>query len=143
VSDDDREYLVRADEGSNDNWAGTASADTNITIHGRDLYELAQLDRDRWLIVGLDFYGGGRPETENVYLYAVDRERDGIGSHKDMVDFVRQEGSFPVTSILLHDVKAQQIIDGVFKSYHVQLRHRGWHERQMHIVDRADIPEQD
>ena len=141
MSYDDWEVLQRAGESTDDDWLGTSAADTDMTINAVDLYELAKIDRKRWMIVGMDFFGYGRPRGD-VYLYAVDREREGIDSHAAMPEHVGREGSIPVTSILLHEVTAQQIMEKSFKSVHMQLRHIGWEDKQMHIVDRTDVPEQ-
>lgn len=141
MSYDEREFVQRAGESTDDVWLGTSSADNDMTIYGDDLYDLAQLDHKRWSIVGMDFFGYDR-RGGGVYLYAVDREREGIDGHAAMLEYVGREGSIPVTSILLHEVPAQQIIEKCFKSFHVQLRQRGWEDKRMHIVDRSDVPEQ-
>ena len=53
-------------------YVGTAAADdAGVVLDSRSLYEIADLDRDHWAIVGMDLSLGG-PE-DPVVVYAFDR----------------------------------------------------------------------
>lgn len=53
-------------------YVGTAAADdAGVVLDSRSLYEIADLDRDRWAIVGIDLSLGG--PAEPVVVYAFDR----------------------------------------------------------------------
>lgn len=74
--------LDRAQTRWND-YRGTAAADDAFVVLGsRSLYEIADLDRSRWTIVGID--ATLPTSTEPVTVYAVDRlaeseDRDELG----------------------------------------------------------------
>ena len=140
------EPLHPAGKWSNHDWAGTASAENNVTIYGTSLRKLTGLDDERWSIVGIDWYTHGKvgDERGDVYVYAFDRLETGIGSYDEMRAYADREGSLPVTSFLLHDVDFQTIIRESFKGAHVQLISKGIHdaEIQLNIVRKDDIPEQ-
>jgi hypothetical protein len=86
MSDDGREYLDRASQWTNDNWVGTAGADTDITVSGVNLYDLAQLDQGQWLNL---FHGA----LQSV-LQATERIRPGLGvlAHPPVVDEADRDG---------------------------------------------------
>lgn len=77
------EVLQHAGENTSNSWGGTASADTNLTIHGENLYELAGLDHRSWTILGIDFFQHG-PRPGGVYVYAVNTAESGIDGHEAM-----------------------------------------------------------
>ena len=53
-------------------YVGTAAADdAGVVLDSRSLYEMAELDRDHWAIVGIDLSLGGTDEP--VVVYALDR----------------------------------------------------------------------
>jgi hypothetical protein len=56
-------------------YVGTAAADdAEALLNTRSLYEIAELDRDRWMIVGIDLSMGS--SSDPVVVYAVDRHAD-------------------------------------------------------------------
>jgi len=53
-------------------YVGTAAADdAGVVLDSRSLYEMADLDRDHWAIVGMDLSLGG--PADPVVVYAFDR----------------------------------------------------------------------
>ena len=53
-------------------YVGTAAADdANAVLDSRSLYEIADLDRERWTVVGIDLSLGD--VAEPIVVYAVDR----------------------------------------------------------------------
>ena len=57
-------------------YVGTAAADDAHAFHGtRSLYDLAGLDRDRWVVVAVDL--AVHSTAPEVVVYALDRSADG------------------------------------------------------------------
>jgi hypothetical protein len=67
-------------------WIGTAQLDQKMTGPA-DVYDLTGIDRDEWLIVGLDI-GGGESGMDNLHVIAV-RESELRGRHIANVSEVR------------------------------------------------------
>ena len=85
-------------------YVGTAAAeDADAVLNSRSLYEIAELDRNRWTIIGMDLSIG--ETSEPIVLYVVDRAADAddvggvdevavtavpLGSATTLDDFLRE-----------------------------------------------------
>lgn len=136
-------YLERSAPG-HVNWRGTASAEDDA-VHGPDLYDIAKLDRERWTILAVDLDASGHaPVFETVRVHAFDRFRSFLPDHDDFMALADEQGSVPVTTFLLHDVRWADLIGGL-RGLRVQLRRSDVYDadRELRVVELADIPPQD
>jgi hypothetical protein len=94
-------------------YVGTAAADDAAALLAtRSLYELSDLDRDRWTIVGMDFSRGAA--SEQVVIYAMDRAAG--------VDVDPDTGDLNVTAIHLAKTTAMDsFIQEAFNQISVRL----------------------
>ncbi|EKT76365.1 hypothetical protein WSS_A43134 [Rhodococcus opacus M213] len=123
---DFREYVGQASTSYRD-WVGTAAAENDAV--GPDLYRVVGLDSGSWIIVGFDIYGGGG-DGEDVFVYAVNTEGDATS----LDAAAESDGALPVTSFMLHDVAAQQVID-TMQQYHMHLRVSAIGDRPVHVIE--------
>ena len=102
-------------------YVGTAAADEALAVHNTpSLYELADLDRDRWAIVAVDI-DVELGEKASVSLYAVDRLVHNIRYSDDIVDLAQDLGELPVTRFTLPDPSVEDFIKRAFKRISVRL----------------------
>lgn len=129
---------------SYDDWLGTACAENSMVASGGDLYELAGLDHDRWLILAIDVdaFSHGAPPRWTVRVYAADRADLGFKGVEDLEAIAQERGSIPVVDILLHDVNLDDIIK-CMKLIGIQLRNGHLQQQPLLVTGHADYPEQD
>ena len=111
-------------------YVGTAAADdADVLLNTRSLYELAGLDRERWVVVGLDFALGGAAE-EALVVYATPRPTtDAAGSTPDRLD---------VTAFVLgSSVELDQFLAQAFKKVSVRLLSSTVSDAELHVTGRV------
>src|SRR3712207_1301485 len=105
-----------------DDYVGTAAADGADVVLGRpSLYELAGLDRDRWLVTALDIeVVNGEPAA---VVYAFDRFADpGHQAPYDVEAVIAEHGHLPVKAFRLNqDTPVQTLLDQVFRRVSIRL----------------------
>jgi hypothetical protein len=75
-------------------YVGTVAADNvEAALDRPSLYELAQIDRDRYTIVGIELRIDG-PTTATIY--AIDRIEHGIVRQDEIAELGRSRGDIPV-----------------------------------------------
>jgi hypothetical protein len=118
-------------------YIGTAAADGADAVLGRpSLYELAGLDRDRWLITALDI------EVVNGQLsavvYAFDRSTDASDQPPDVGAVIAAHGHLPVRAFPLGEgTQIQALLDQVFQRVAIRLVAREFSEDTLAV--QADI----
>src|SRR6476620_4967729 len=75
-------------------YVGTAAADdADAVLHHPSLYELAAIDRDRWMILSVDL----RVKTGvTVTVYAIDKVAHGVWTAADVAELAGERGQLPV-----------------------------------------------
>jgi hypothetical protein len=107
-------------------YIGTAAADgADVVLGGPSLYELAGLDRDRWLVTALDV------EIVNgqfdVVVYAFDRLTGGSGPLPNVEAVIAEHGHLPVKAFRLGEgTQMQAFLDQVFRRVAIRLVARGF-----------------
>jgi len=99
-------------------WRGTAAGDTQDVEF--DLYDAVGLDRHRWWIVGLEFYGASAGFTAGAVL-AADRRK--VANYDEAGQVARDHGGeIPVQRFQLSDEMVQTVtLSRVFKRWEVRL----------------------
>jgi hypothetical protein len=113
-----RRVLGPASTNFND-YLGTVAADDAVAIKDvPSLYELAQIDRDRYTIVAVDLTVDG-PTTATVYAF--DRIEHAISLHAEIVELGRSPGEVPVVPFDLPEPSVEEFIRHAFKRISVRL----------------------
>lgn len=120
-------------------WQGNAQLDEKMT-GDVDLYTFADIDREKWFVVGLDF-GGGESGFHDPAVVVVDQTLVATGGGID--GLVAKHGYLPCVHILLHDVDTAELLKVMMHVFDMRLRVRSVLDAEIRIVDRLDIPEQD
>jgi hypothetical protein len=100
-------------------YVGTVAADDAAAVMDLpSLYELAQIDRDRYTIVAVDLTVDG-PATATVYAF--DRIEHGISLHAEIIELGRDRGEVPVVPFDLPEPSVEDFIRQAFKRISVRL----------------------
>ena len=91
---------------------------TEVVLDRPSLYEVAQIDRDRYTIVAVDLKVDG-PVAATVY--AVDRVEHGLSLHAEIVELGQREGEIPVVQFDLAEPNVEEFIRHAFKRISVRL----------------------
>lgn len=124
-----------------DQWLGTAAAEDDITVTSDDLYKVVQLDRTKWMIVGLEFFDGTSARTSRVTVQALDRVKHGLldARYEDLRAFTDSLGHLPVTSFEVHGTQAEEITKRVFKRYMVRLTTASFADTPLRVEELDDL----
>jgi hypothetical protein len=98
---------------------GTVAADDADAVMDRpSLYELAQIDRDRYTIVAVDLTVDG-PTTATIYAF--DRIEHGISLQAEIIELGRSRKQVPVVPFDLPAPSVEEFIRQAFKRISVRL----------------------
>lgn len=113
-------------------YIGTAAADdADAILDTRSLYEIVGLDRDRWMIVGIDFSLAN--SEDHVIAYAVDRA--STSSEEPWQDDHLSVTAFHLgTSVRLHE-----FLNEVFKRVSVRLLSTSVGDRELVVADHTNL----
>ena len=101
-------------------YVGTVAADDAEAVMDRpSLYELAQIDRDRYTIVGIELNVDG-PTTASVYAF--DRSVHSVARLEEIVELGLSRGQIPVVRFDIPEgVDAGELIRHAFRRISVRL----------------------
>ncbi len=119
-------------------YVGTAAADdADATLGTRSLYDLAALDRDRWIIVGVDL--SVRSTKPEVTVYALDRSAAEPGEEPFDVDTViARHGHVPLTAVrLASDTQIENFLNEAFRRVSVRLVARGFRDEALVVQEQV------
>ncbi|MEY8577197.1 hypothetical protein AALI21_02675 [Corynebacteriaceae bacterium 6-324] len=122
---------------------GKARLYTDDTGQSTDFYDLTDLDREEWLIVGFNLNAAGcrLPQgTDSVYVYAInriDQEQAGRGLLEP-----DETGDIPVVSFLCHDLSIQDIFENVVQAQ-ISFKLKSIVDKNLHQIGLADRPNQE
>jgi hypothetical protein len=135
----DNGFIWRDAEVTYPDWKGTAQLDQRMTSAG--IEEVVGLDRDEWMVIGIDI-GGGELDHD-LRVVAVHREivPDGGGVLPRIAD--ANGGEIPVTEFLIHDVDPYAVLRAITHVFELRLRLRGADGLPIRVVGQSDVPEQD
>lgn len=116
-------------------YLGTAAADdADAFTASQSLYALADLDRERWVVVAVDL--AVRSADPEVIIYAIDRQLDTSDGAFDIDAVIAEHGHVPVTAVRLavHD-QVEEFLNDAFRRVAVRLVARGFREETL-VVQR-------
>jgi hypothetical protein len=100
-------------------YVGTVAADdAEAVLDQPSLYELAQIDRDRYTILAIDLKVDG---PVRATVYAIDRVVHGITLHAEIADLGQRDGEIPVVRFDLPEPNVDDFIRHAFKRISVRL----------------------
>jgi hypothetical protein len=102
----------------NDYVGSVAADDAKAVLDRPSLYELAQIDRDRYTILAVDLNVDG-PAT--VTIYAIDRIDYGVSGNADIVELGQRAGEIPVVQFDLAQPSVDDFISHAFTRISVRL----------------------
>lgn len=102
-------------------YVGTAAADdARVTANSPSLYELAELDRDEWVFVGVELVV--RDRAPEVTIFAVSRKDNDVQTYADVEQLGVTSGHIPVTAFHLGDItQVEEFLNGAFSRIAIRL----------------------
>ncbi|RDH75497.1 hypothetical protein DVS77_26215 [Mycolicibacterium moriokaense] len=115
-------------------WVGTAQLDQKLT-GPVDIYDLTGVDRDEWLIIGLDF-GGGESGMHNPHVIAV--------RNSELADQrIYEKPNIRAADIQIHDVEPFELLQQITHLLDMRFRTRSVRDSTITITELLDVPPQD
>ena len=100
-------------------YVGTVAADDVEAVKDQpSLYEIADIDRDRYTILAVDLRVDG-PVTATVY--AIDRVERGIARHAEIAELSESLGEIPVVPFEIPEPNVEDLIRHAFRRISVRL----------------------
>jgi hypothetical protein len=114
-------------------YVGTVAADDAEAIKDRrSLYELAQIDRDRYTIVGIDLEVD-RAATATVY--AIDRVEQAVVRQVEIVELGQSRGEIPVAAFEVPEPNVEDFIRHAFRRILVRLVTQDLHDQVLVVIE--------
>jgi hypothetical protein len=122
-------------------YVGTVAADDAEAVVDRpSLYELAQIDRDRYTILAIDLKVDG-PVTATVY--AIDRVAHGISLHAAIAALGESLGEIPVVQFNLPESNVDEFIRHAFRRMTVRLVTEALRDQVLVVTASSSTPDID
>jgi hypothetical protein len=120
-------------------YVGTVAADDAEAVVDRpSLYELAQIDRDRYTILAIDLTVDG-PVTATVY--AIDRVVHGISLHAAIAELGESLGEIPVVQFNLPAPSVEEFISHAFRRISVRLVTEDLRDQVLVVTESGATPD--
>jgi hypothetical protein len=120
-------------------YVGTVAADDAEAVVDRpSLYELAQIDRDRYTILAIDLTVDG-PVTATVY--AIDRVVQGISLHAAIAELGESLGEIPVVQFNLPAPNVEEFISYAFRRISVRLVTEDLRDQVLVVTESGATPD--
>jgi hypothetical protein len=120
-------------------YVGTVAADDAEAVVDRpSLYELAQIDRDRYTILAIDLTVDG-PVTATVY--AIDRVVHGISLHAAIAELGESLGEIPVVQFNLAAPNVEEFISHAFRRISVRLVTEDLRDQVLVVTESGATPD--
>ncbi len=108
----------------NDFVGSAAADDLNGSSGDRNLYELAGIDPQQWMILGIDLVLQGGSEHGRVY--ALNRVDNQVDTHEDLLELAYHSGELTVDAFEIDAAgSAGHLVRSVFEHVAVRLIARG------------------
>jgi hypothetical protein len=114
-------------------YVGTVAADDAETVKDRpSLYELAQIDRDRYTIVGIDLKVDG---STTATVYAIDRAEQAVVRQSEIVELGEARGEIPVVPFDIPEPSVEDFIKHAFRRISVRLVTQDLHDQLLMVIE--------
>ncbi len=115
-------------------WSGTAQLDEKMT-GPTDIYDYTGVDRDEWMIVGLDF-GGGESGMQNPHVIAVRRSELEDRHITDL-------SAVNAADIQIHGLDPFELLKKMTHYLDMRFRSRAIKNATVTITELLDVPPQE
>jgi hypothetical protein len=114
-------------------YVGTAAADdADAVLHHPSLYELAAIDRDRWMILSVDLEVRTRAA---VTVYAIDKLAHGVRTAADVAELAGERGQLPVRAFTVPSPSVEDFLGGAFSQISIRLVTRAVQDYPLALSD--------
>jgi len=114
-------------------YVGTVAADDAEAVKDQpSLYEIANIDRDRYTILAVDLRIDG-PVTATVY--AVDRVELGIARHAEIAELSERLGEIPVVQFVVPEPNVEDLIRHAFRRILIRLVTQHFREHALLVIE--------
>ena len=114
-------------------YIGTVAADDAEAVKDRpSLYELAQIDRDRFTIVAMDLKVDGQATAT---VYAIDRVEQPVVRSADIADSGEAKGGIPVLPFKVPEPNVEDFIRYAFRRISVRLVTRDLGDKVLTVIE--------
>ena len=126
-----------------DDYVGTAAADdADAWLGARSLYQIAGLDRDRWLIVSIEL--ARSKALERVSVYAIDRDLHPVRSLVELEERPDLASGIPVVAFdLPSSVGVDTFVAEAFQRISVRLSSRAITGQSLNVTARRPLEDVD
>jgi hypothetical protein len=116
----------------NDYLGTVAADDAEAVLHEPSLYELADLDRDRYTILAVDLRVEGRTTAT---VYAIDRVKHPDALASEIATRNQNHGDVPVVPVDLSEASAEEFIRRAFSRISVRLVTQLLHDHALVVTE--------
>jgi hypothetical protein len=114
-------------------YVGTVAADDAEAVKDQpSLYEIANIDRDRYTILAVDLRVDG-PVTATVY--AVDRVERGIARHAEIAELSESLGEIPVVPFDIAEPNVDDLIRHAFRRISIRLVTQHFRDHALLVIE--------
>ncbi len=118
-------------------YVGTAAADdADAVLDSPSLYTLAQIDRERWTIVGVDL--AVAPEAAAT-VYAVDRVAHQVDTLAEIENLGWNTGELPVVAFEVPAEQARDFASRAFKRLSIRMVARDLRDQMLAVEPAPDL----
>ncbi|MFW8574907.1 hypothetical protein [Corynebacterium pseudodiphtheriticum] len=131
--------VASMDKGFKTDYIGNGRLYKDDTGQAISIYDLAELDQDQWIVVGIDLSHAGCRDysKDTVYLWAVDKvDAEAAGRHPLQPD---ADGNLPVVKIKCHNLTVGQVLSN-FVDAEMSFRHKAVAKMSFQLMGYADRP---
>ena len=115
----------------NDYLGTVAADDAEAVLYEPSLYELADLDRDRYTILAVDLRVEGRTTAT---VYAIDRVEHPDAAPSEIAEAGESQGDVPVVRFDLPEASAEEFMKHAFSRISVRLVTQPLHNRALVVT---------
>ena len=116
----------------NDYLGTVAADDAEAVMYEPSLYELADLDRDRYTVLAVDLRVEGRTTAT---VYAIDRVEHPEALPSELVQRGQSQGDVPVVPFNLPEASAEEFIKRAFSRISVRLVTQPLHDHALVVTE--------
>ena len=116
----------------NDYLGTVAADDAEAVLHEPSLYELADLDRDRYTVLAVDLRVEGRTTAT---VYAIDRVEHPDALPREIGERGQGEGDLPVVQFDLPEASAEEFMRHAFSRISVRLVTQPLHDHPLVVTE--------
>ena len=118
-------------------YLGTVAADDAEVVKDQpSLYELADIDRDRYTILAVDLSIDG-PVTATVY--AIDRVKHGITRHSEIAELSASQRQIPVVAFDIPEPNVEDLIRHAFRRISIRLVTQHLQDLELVVTEPSSI----